>query len=104
MEPQLEEMHPEEVQEIKAHRVAVQEKLSKLQDPLLGRRKQLERKKEAFQFLRDVEDEKLWISERLPQARSRTHGDTLFDCNRLQKKCQVREFPNLFLMGRLVYC
>jgi hypothetical protein len=63
--------------------------MSRLQQPVDQRRKALERKKAAYQFLRDVEDEKMWINERLPLARSRHLGDSLFDCNRLQKKHQV---------------
>lgn len=31
MEPQLEEMHPETLEDIKAHRLAVQEQLQRLQ-------------------------------------------------------------------------
>ncbi|MCP9264820.1 Spectrin beta chain [Dirofilaria immitis] len=88
MEPQLEEMHPEEVEAIKAHRLAVQEQLQRLQAPLDDRRRQLERKKRAYQFLRDVEDEKLWCAERLPLTQARELGESLFDCNRLQKKMQ----------------
>uniref|UniRef100_A0A5S6QYZ5 Spectrin beta chain n=1 Tax=Trichuris muris TaxID=70415 RepID=A0A5S6QYZ5_TRIMR len=88
MEPQLEELRPEEFEAIKAHRLTVQEKFTRLQAPLEQRRKLLERKKEAFQFLRDVEDEKLWIADRRPMARSPMLGDSLFDCNRLQKQNQ----------------
>ncbi|KAK0414269.1 hypothetical protein QR680_007238 [Steinernema hermaphroditum] len=88
MEPQLEEMHPDEVEAIKAHRLAVQEQLQRLQAPLDDRRRQLERKKAAFQFGRDVDDEKMWIAERLPVAHARQLGESLFDCHRLQKKTQ----------------
>ncbi|VDK74725.1 unnamed protein product [Litomosoides sigmodontis] len=88
MEPQLEEMHPDEVEAIKAHRLAVQEQLQRLQAPLDDRRRQLERKKRAYQFLRDVEDEKLWCAERLPATQAQEVGENLFDCNRLQKKMQ----------------
>ncbi|VDN06971.1 unnamed protein product [Thelazia callipaeda] len=88
MEPQLEEMHPDEVEAIKAHRLAVQEQLQRLQAPLDDRRRQLERKKRAYQFLRDVEDEKLWCAERLPLTQTRELGDSLYDCHRLQKKMQ----------------
>ena len=96
MEPQLEEMHPEEVEQIKAHRLAIQQQLQRLQAPLDDRRKQLERKKNAFQFGRDVEDEKLWIAERLPLARARDLGDSLFDCHRLQKKTQVKKEKSFY--------
>lgn len=52
------------------------------------RRRQLLRKKDAFQFVRDVEDEKLYVNERLPIARAPQLGDNLFDCHRLQKNIQ----------------
>lgn len=61
----------------------------RLRAPLEERRRNLERKKEAFQFLRDVEDEKLWIADRMPLARSPLVGDSLYDCHNLQKKNQV---------------
>ncbi|KJH51468.1 spectrin repeat-containing domain protein [Dictyocaulus viviparus] len=80
MEPQLEEMHPDELEDIRAHRLAVQEQLQRLQAPLDDRRRQLERKKAAFQFGRDVDDEKLWIAERLHLARAKQLGENLPDC------------------------
>ena len=89
MEPQLEVMHPDELESIKAHRLAVQDQLHRLQAPLDERRRQLERKKAAFQFGRDVEDEKLWIGERLAIARQRQQGENLPDCHRLQKNVQL---------------
>ncbi|CAD6199906.1 unnamed protein product [Caenorhabditis auriculariae] len=89
MEPQLEEMHPDELENIRAHRLAVQEQLQRLQAPLDDRRKHLERKKAAFQFGRDVDDELLWISERLHQARSQPVLESLPDCHRLQKNTQL---------------
>uniref|UniRef100_A0A914C484 Spectrin beta chain n=1 Tax=Acrobeloides nanus TaxID=290746 RepID=A0A914C484_9BILA len=88
MEPKLEELHPEELEDIKAHRIAVAEHLQRLKAPLDERRRNLERKKAAFQFLRDVEDEKLWVGERLPVARAPQLGENLFDCHRLQKNTQ----------------
>ncbi|KAK6756847.1 hypothetical protein RB195_014959 [Necator americanus] len=89
MEPQLEEMHPDELEDIRAHRLAVQEQLQRLQAPLDDRRRQLERKKAAFQFGRDVDDEKLWIAERLVLARAKQLGENLPDCHRLQKNAQL---------------
>uniref|UniRef100_A0A914HJH5 Spectrin beta chain n=1 Tax=Globodera rostochiensis TaxID=31243 RepID=A0A914HJH5_GLORO len=88
MEPKLEEMQPEQLEQIKAHRIAITEQLQRLRAPLDERRRQLERKKAAFQFVRDVEDEKLWAGERMPVAESRVIGDSLFDCHRLQKNTQ----------------
>ncbi|KAL3083302.1 hypothetical protein niasHS_011104 [Heterodera schachtii] len=88
MEPKLEEMQPEQLEQIKAHRIAITEQLQRLRAPLDDRRRQLERKKAAFQFVRDVEDEKLWAGERMPVAESRVIGESLFDCHRLQKNTQ----------------
>ena len=88
MEPQLEEMHPEHLEDIKAHRLAVTEQLKKLKAPLDERRKDLERKKQAFQFMRDVEDEKIYVNELLPIANAPQLGENLADCNRLQKNNQ----------------
>ncbi|VDO32364.1 unnamed protein product [Haemonchus placei] len=89
MEPQLEEMHPDELEDIRAHRLAVQEQLQRLQAPLDDRRRQLERRKAAFQFGRDVDDEKLWIAERLHLAHAKQLGENLPDCQRLQKNAQL---------------
>ena len=36
-----------------------------------------------------VEDEQLWVSERLPVANDPQLGDNLFDCHRLQKSTQT---------------
>uniref|UniRef100_A0A915M9S2 Calponin-homology (CH) domain-containing protein n=1 Tax=Meloidogyne javanica TaxID=6303 RepID=A0A915M9S2_MELJA len=88
MEQKLEEMQPEQIEQIRAHRIAITEQLQRLQAPLDERRRNLERKKAAFQFMRDVEDEKLWVAERMPIAESLAIGDSLFDCNRLQKNTQ----------------
>ncbi|GLH07508.1 Spectrin beta chain [Gryllus bimaculatus] len=40
------------------------------------------------QFRRDVEDEKLWISEKMPQATSTDYGNSLFNVHMLKKKNQ----------------
>uniref|UniRef100_A0A7E4USX4 Spectrin beta chain n=1 Tax=Panagrellus redivivus TaxID=6233 RepID=A0A7E4USX4_PANRE len=84
-EPDIEVLHPDELEEIRAHRIAVAEKLKKLRAPLEDRRRDLERKKAAFQFMRDVEDEKGYINDRLPIAQAAPLGENLADCNRLQK-------------------
>lgn len=62
--------------------------MQRLKAPLDDRRRQLERRKAAFQFVRDVEDEKLWVDERLPIANAPELGENLFDCHRLQKNTQ----------------
>lgn len=40
-------------------------------------------------FYRDVEDEKLWVDEKMPQATSTELGNSLQEVQALQKKNQV---------------
>ncbi|XP_055307281.1 spectrin beta chain isoform X2 [Sitodiplosis mosellana] len=67
-------------------KTAVTQRFEQIKAPLLERQKQLEKKKEAFQFVRDVEDEKLWIDEKLPVVQSDEFGNSLFNVNVLKKK------------------
>ena len=46
----------------------IEEKFKKIQEPLLLKRAQLEKDKKRHQFVRDVEDEDLWINETLSLA------------------------------------
>lgn len=55
-------------------------------EPLMERRSKLERTKRLHQFLRDIEDEKLWIQEKLPQAQSTQYGNSLLSVQMLQRK------------------
>lgn len=79
---------PDKMDEIKVKKTAVESRFEQLKAPLLERQKQLEKKKEAFQFRRDVADERLWIQEKLPQASSPDYGHSLFNVQMLQKKNQ----------------
>ena len=67
----------------------VGERFERIKAPLLERQKQLEKKKEAYQFRRDVEDEKLWIDEKLPLALSDEVGNSLFNVLMLKKNNQT---------------
>ncbi|KAG4068736.1 hypothetical protein HA402_002427 [Bradysia odoriphaga] len=78
----------EQVEPIVTKKVAVTERFEKIKAPLVERQKQLEKKKEAFQFGRDVEEEKLWIDEKMPLATSDDCGNSLFNVNVLKKKNQ----------------
>ncbi|XP_055912169.1 spectrin beta chain isoform X5 [Eupeodes corollae] len=69
-------------------KTAVLERFERIKAPLVERQIQLEKKKEAFQFCRDVEDEKLWIHEKLPVANSMNYGNSLFNVHVLKKKNQ----------------
>lgn len=78
----------EKIEPIVSKKTAVLDRFEKIKAPLLERQKQLEKKKEAFQFCRDVEDEKLWINEKLPVANSNDYGNSLFNVHVLKKKNQ----------------
>ena len=55
-------------------------------EPLQKRREQLEKSKRLQQFLRDIEDERMWIEEKMPQATSTNYGNSLLSVQMLQKK------------------
>lgn len=52
----------------------------------MDRRAKLERTKRLHQFLRDIEDEKLWIAEKMLLAQSTNFGNSLLSVQMLQKK------------------
>ncbi|XP_026477327.1 spectrin beta chain isoform X2 [Ctenocephalides felis] len=76
----------EKMDDIKAKKTQVERRFEQIKAPLMERQKQLEKKKEAFQFRRDVADEKLWIDEKMPQALSQDYGNSLFQVHMLKKK------------------
>ncbi|KAJ6218483.1 hypothetical protein RDWZM_009640 [Blomia tropicalis] len=84
----LEKIEPNKTEELKAKKSYVEDKFNRLQAPLLERKQQLLKKKEAYQFRRDVEDEKMWIQEKMPLARSTEYGNSLFSVQMLIKKNQ----------------
>lgn len=85
----LQQMDPGKTDEIKAKKMTVEERFQQLQAPLLTRKQQLEKKKEALQFRRDMEDERSWVKEKMPLAKSADYGNTLFSVQMLMKKNQV---------------
>uniref|UniRef100_A0A336LM29 Spectrin beta chain n=1 Tax=Culicoides sonorensis TaxID=179676 RepID=A0A336LM29_CULSO len=78
----------DKVEPIVMKKKVVGERFEKIKGPLLERQRLLEKKKEAFQFRRDVEEEKLWIDEKLPLATSEDMGNSLFNVHVLKKKNQ----------------
>ncbi|XP_050677383.1 spectrin beta chain isoform X1 [Leptidea sinapis] len=84
----LQKTVPDKMEEIKEKKKSVEQRFEQLKAPLLDRQNQLAKKKEAFQFRRDVEDEKLWIHEKMPVATSTDYGNSLFNVQMLQKKNQ----------------
>uniref|UniRef100_A0A672PDB8 Spectrin beta chain n=1 Tax=Sinocyclocheilus grahami TaxID=75366 RepID=A0A672PDB8_SINGR len=75
--------------EVDGQQRRVTDSFSKLQDPLRQRRQHLLASKEAHQFNRDLEDEILWVKERMPLATSTDHGKDLPSVQLLIKKNQT---------------
>lgn len=59
-----------------------------MRGPIDERRRELEKKKEAFQFLRDVDDEKFYIHQKMTQATNPNVGQNLFEVLRMKKQNQ----------------
>ncbi|XP_045871573.1 spectrin beta chain, non-erythrocytic 2 isoform X1 [Meles meles] len=68
---------------------AVEEKFRALCRPMKERCRRLQASREQHQFHRDVEDEILWVTERLPMASSVEHGKDLPSVQLLMKKNQT---------------
>uniref|UniRef100_A0A8C9TSE9 Spectrin beta chain n=1 Tax=Scleropages formosus TaxID=113540 RepID=A0A8C9TSE9_SCLFO len=67
----------------------VETRIVRLIEPLKERRRILLASKEVHQVGRDLEDEILWVQERLPMATSKEHGTSLQAVQQLMKKNQV---------------
>ncbi|KAF5898765.1 spectrin beta chain, non-erythrocytic 1 isoform X1, partial [Clarias magur] len=76
-------------EEVDGLRCGVEKKFHELQDPLKKRRSNLMASREIHQFNRDVEDEILWVEERMPMATSTEHGNNLQTVQLLIKKNQT---------------
>ncbi|XP_036291222.1 spectrin beta chain, non-erythrocytic 1 isoform X3 [Pipistrellus kuhlii] len=75
--------------EVDSKRLTVQTKFLELLAPLSERKHNLLASKEIHQFNRDVEDEILWVGERMPLATSTDHGHNLQTVQLLIKKNQT---------------
>lgn len=82
----LTRMTPEKAEEIEVKKAIVNKKFESIIAPLEHRKKELEIKKEVFQFLRDVEDENIWMEEKMNIVTSDELGSSLQDVNMLIKK------------------
>ncbi|XP_050085218.1 spectrin beta chain, non-erythrocytic 5 isoform X3 [Anopheles aquasalis] len=78
-----EELHEGAMQTVKRYH--------SLHEPMTIRRDNLEDSLQLHQFLRDAEDELLWLSEKEPQAASKDLGSSLTAVQSLQKKHQAME-------------
>ncbi|XP_075357915.1 spectrin beta chain, erythrocytic isoform X1 [Mycteria americana] len=75
-----------DVPDADGHEQRIQRRFLDLLEPLERRRKELETAKAMYQLGRDLEDETLWVEERLPLARSTEHGTDLPSVQRLAKR------------------
>ncbi|XP_074774416.1 spectrin beta chain, erythrocytic isoform X1 [Athene noctua] len=75
-----------DVPDTDGHEQRLQQRFLNLLEPLERRRKELETTKAIYQLGRDLEDETLWVQERLPLARSMEHGTDLPSVQRLAKR------------------
>ncbi|XP_062907873.1 spectrin beta chain, non-erythrocytic 1-like isoform X1 [Mobula hypostoma] len=64
----------------------IEKRFLQLMSPLQERRQSLLSSKKSFQFYRDLEDESLWVKERMPLATSTDHGQNLQAVQLLMKK------------------
>merc|ERR1719394_43264 len=87
----LERMEPDKKEEIEEKRAKAHETLQKIQDPIIVRKEELMKKKDTFQFKRDVEDENLWTDEKLSLASSQEIGNSLQAVNLLLKKHKMMQ-------------
>uniref|UniRef100_A0A8C5BCY3 Spectrin beta chain n=1 Tax=Gadus morhua TaxID=8049 RepID=A0A8C5BCY3_GADMO len=76
-------------EEVDGQRDGVEKKFMALQAPLKKRRENLMASREIHQFNRDVEDEILWVEERMALATSTDHGNNLQTVQMLIKKNQT---------------
>ncbi|XP_041514121.1 spectrin beta chain, erythrocytic [Microtus oregoni] len=69
--------------------MSIEKRFLDLLEPLGRRRKQLELSKAKLQISRDLEDETLWVEERLPLAQSADYGTNLQTVQLFMKKNQT---------------
>merc|ERR1719339_417298 len=77
--------------ERKEQQAKVAEKFATIKAPIEARKKELMKKKETFQFKRDMEDEISWADEKMAQASSKELGNTLGEVSLLLKKVQMMQ-------------
>lgn len=82
----LRRIEPDRVDDIEKRRALVAERFAKIQAPLMLRRSALDKVKRIHQFMRDIEDEKLWIKEMMPRATATNYGNSLLSVQLLIKK------------------
>merc|ERR1711962_1145704 len=87
----LKGIEPEREQERLQQQQKVQEQFTKIKAPIEARKRELMKKKETFQFKRDIEDEHNWTEEKMVQASSQELGNSLQAVNLLLRKIQMMQ-------------
>jgi spectrin beta len=82
----LKENEPDKAAEIDTKRGEIEDRFHQIVQPLEEKKKQLQQQKRMFQFLRDCDDELLWIEEKMRMARSPDVGNSLVQVNMMQRK------------------
>ena len=82
----LKESEPEKAQDIDSKRERVEQRFAQIVQPLEEKKQELQQRKRVFQFLRDCDDELLWIDEKRHLAESSDVGSSLVQVNMLQRK------------------
>ena len=72
----LKQLEPEKSEEIDSKRLQVEEKFSKLLQPLEQKKLRLEQQKHLHQYFRDIEDEQIWLNEK--RQLLQTYSDLIF--------------------------
>ncbi|XP_033634187.1 spectrin beta chain-like [Asterias rubens] len=76
----------EEMEKITVKKVQVEERFISMAEPLTHRSNALHAQRRALELLRDIDDEKMWITMKMPQATSTDIGNSLQAVQVLQKK------------------
>ncbi|CAF0848373.1 unnamed protein product [Didymodactylos carnosus] len=83
----LKQLEPDKSQEIDTKRIQVEEKFSKLLQPLNEKKLRLEQQKRLHQYIRDIEDEQLWLNEKF-QFIQQSHSDFMTTTSTRQQTLQ----------------
>jgi len=84
-------MEPENQTEIREKQKKVDDRFGQIIAPIEARKMELMKKKETFQFKRDIEDENMWTNEKMVQASSQEVGNSLQAVNLLLKKNKMMQ-------------
>ncbi|XP_070577536.1 spectrin beta chain, non-erythrocytic 1-like isoform X2 [Ptychodera flava] len=75
-----------DLEKVKRKKYDIEDRFHRLAEPLAQRKAVLEANQKTHKFNRDIEDEKMWIMEKMPLATSQDHGNSLLAVQMLIKK------------------